>query len=115
MKPSRTKKTKGLESIEKIIGRWLKANRVSQRLNRNSVFGKWKEVVAETAIGKMAAERTRAVDLTGGLLTVEVDSAPLLHELSTYYRQELLEELRRLEDFPNLRDIRFRAGTFEND
>ena len=110
MKRTRTKKNTGLESIEKILGRWLKANRIPQRLNRDSVFGKWKEVV-----GEAMAERTRVVDLTDGLLTVEVDSAPLLHELSTYYRQELLEELRRLEDFPNFRDIRFRAGTFEND
>ena len=53
--------------------------------------------------------------MKAGLLIVEVDSAALLNELSTYYREEILESLRRVEGFPILREIRFRAGTFENE
>ena len=44
---------------------------------------------------------------------VEVDSAPLLGELSAYYREEIMNSLRQSEGFPNLQDIRFRAGNFE--
>ena len=110
MRRSRRDKSKGLEPIEKILERWMRANRVRQRVDRDSVFGKWKEVV-----GEAMSERSRVVDCAGGLLTGEVDSAPLLHELSTYYRRELLDKLRRLEGFPNLSDIRFRAGTFDTD
>ncbi len=106
---SRIPKKVGLESIQGIIDRWLRKNQVRARLAPDSVYQKWKEVV-----GDEVAQRTRVVDVTGGVLVIEVDSGPLIHELSTYYKNEILESLRALEEMPNLRDIRFRAGTFEN-
>jgi predicted nucleic acid-binding Zn ribbon protein len=105
-KPSDLKR--GLESIGKILDRWLRTHQVERRLDPESVYQRWKDVVGESI-----AARTKVIDVIGGLLIVEVDSAALLHELSTYYRHQILESLRRLPGSPNLRDIRFRAGSTE--
>jgi predicted nucleic acid-binding Zn ribbon protein len=89
-----------------IVGRWLQAHQVAVRLDPGSIYQRWKEVVGESI-----AEHTRVIGLSGGVLLVEVDSAPLLHELSTYYRRELLDSLRQLGDLPAIQEIRFRAGS----
>ncbi len=94
------------ESIDKLVDRWLKANRVSDRIDREAIYARWPEVVGESI-----AAYTRVVDLRGDVLHVEVGSAALLQELSTYYRDEILESIRRFDDFANVRDVRFRAGS----
>ena len=99
---------KGPETLEVILRRWLKKNEINTSLGREQIDRRW-----EDTVGMEIAERTRVVDLRGGTLVVEVDSAPLLGELSAYYREEIIESLRQGEDIPNLRDIRFRATTFE--
>jgi predicted nucleic acid-binding Zn ribbon protein len=100
-------KERGLASIEDVLGRWIKRNKTRQRVDKEAIFSRWKEVVGED-LGK----QTRAVDIQAGTLLVEVDSAPLLNELSTYFREDILASLRQLEEFRNIGDIRFRAGTF---
>ena len=100
-------KDRGLASIEDVLGRWLKRNKARQHVNKAAIFSRWKEVVGEDL-----GQRTRPVDVQGGTLLVEVESAPLLNELSTYFREDILASLRQLEEFRNIGDIRFRAGSF---
>ena len=98
----------GPEVLEDILRRWLKENSLDTTLGRAQLEKCWKDTV-----GDEVAERTRIVDLRGGTLVVEVDSAPLLGELSAYYREEIMSSLRQSEGFPNFQNIRFRAGNFE--
>ncbi len=65
----------------------------------------------EQAAGPALAEETRPATLRGGVLTVEVRSAALLHELEGFRRDELLA---RVLD-AGVRDVtglRFRLGVF---
>lgn len=100
------KNTRGLASIEDILRRWLKKTRASRRAGEHAIFGRWKEIV-----GEAIAARTRVVDVVGGELIVEVSSAPLLEELSTYYRKEILESLHGIEELRGIQTLRFRAGS----
>ena len=104
---SEKKEERGLASIEDVLGRWLKRNRVRQRVDKEAIFARWKDVV-----GEELGQKTRPVDVQGGTLLVEVESAPLLNELSTYFRDDILASLRQLDEFRNIGDIRFRAGSF---
>lgn len=64
--------------------------------------------------GESLADRTRVRSLRAGVLTIEVATAPLLHELGAYARETLLAEL--LEKLPGIpiTDLRFRLGVFES-
>ena len=79
--------------------------RSAKRASRDSMLRRWKDVV-----GEEVASHTTLVDLNAGELLVEVDSAPLLNELSTYFRKEILESLQCVEEFRGVRKLRFRAG-----
>jgi len=94
------------EEIGKIIARWLRKNRVSERANEEGIYQFWKEIV-----GEEIASQTRVVKCSGGVLTVEVASAPLLLELSGYYREGILESLRADSRFAGIQKILFRAGS----
>ncbi len=102
---SQRSRSKGVEPIEVVLDRWLRRNRAHTRIDTGSLYRRWSDVV-----GEAVATQSRVVDLTAGVLVVEVDSAPLLQELSTYYREEILASLRRLDCAENITDIRFRAG-----
>ncbi|HZN56683.1 MAG TPA: DUF721 domain-containing protein [Planctomycetota bacterium] len=93
--------------IQDILDRWLKTQKGPRRATRESLSTCWKQVV-----GQEVAAHTRIVDLSGGELLVEVDSAPLLNELSTYLRQEIVESLHGTKEFRSIRSIRFRPGSF---
>lgn len=90
-----------------LVKRWMKEHQVRQRVDPASAFSMWREVV-----GDEIADHTRVVDAANGELVVEVDSAPLLNELSTYYRQEILESLKEHEEFRGIQKLRFRSGSF---
>lgn len=98
---------RGLEPIDTILSRWMKVNRLRGRFDRETLGRRWKEVV-----GSSIGCQTRVIDLTSGVLTVEVNSAALLQEISTYYRGEILESLLQLGEFQGIREVRFRPGTF---
>lgn len=95
------------EPIDVLLRKWLRANRVRKRVLREDIFRAWEGVV-----GAEIAEHTRVLRYERGVLEVEVDSAALLHELSTYYQQEILSSLRGTEELASVRDLRFRAGSF---
>ncbi len=60
------------------------------------------------AAGAEYCEQARATSLKKGVLTVEVDSAALLQELSVYRKKDLLHALRRAE--PSISDLKFKPG-----
>jgi hypothetical protein len=62
------------------------------------------------AVGSEVANETRVRGYREGVLTVEVENAALLQELSTFYRAELMRSLRVSREgfFVELRDLRFR-------
>lgn len=63
------------------------------------------------AAGPEVAAHTRTRSLRRGVLTVEVDSGPLCHELAGFRTEELLVALKqRLRD-TEVSAIRFRIGT----
>jgi predicted nucleic acid-binding Zn ribbon protein len=105
-KPRRRPKL-ATESIEAVLTRWLKKNRAEERLDSASIYEKWRDVV-----GEAIASDTRVIDLNAGVLLIEVNSPALLQELSTYYREELLDSMKSFEEFASIRDIKFRAGSF---
>ncbi len=92
------------EPIESILKRWMRRNQVPARMNRESVFSRWSEISRRwcDVVGEDIGAHTRVVDVNAGVLVVEVDSSALLHELATYYRQDLLESLHQIEEFTRM-------------
>jgi predicted nucleic acid-binding Zn ribbon protein len=101
------RRERGPEPIGTILERWLRATQVRKRIDPREVFDRWPQIV-----GPEVAGHTRVVDCKRGVLTVEVDSSGLLHDLSTYRAEDLLESIREQEEFQDIREIRFRAGSF---
>ena len=92
--------------IDEILKGWRKKVRASWHAGP-PLHEEWKR-----AVGDEIARHTRVIELSGGELLVEVDSSPLLNELSTYSREEILGSLQGLESFRGVRKLRFRAGSF---
>jgi len=62
-------------------------------------------------VGEATASRTRVAAVEGGRVRVEVASAAVKHDLSTFRRDEVLAGLRkRLPDL-RIREVRYRLGT----
>lgn len=71
------------------------------KTTQKSILSKaWRE-----AVGRDIAAQTEIQGLRGGVLTVQVGSAALAHELMVYYRRELLARLREQTRIP-LTDLR---------
>jgi hypothetical protein len=103
----KARKKYGEAHVSELLEKWLKSNRASERLEKGNCFSLWKEVVGEDL-----AQSTRVVEVRNGEMIVEVNSAPLLNELSTYFREEILDALREREEFRGVHKLRFRAGSF---
>jgi predicted nucleic acid-binding Zn ribbon protein len=96
---------RGPEPVAAILKRWLSTQSLPQRLKEEGIYGGWRAVV-----GEEIAAQTRVAKLSGGVLTVEVSSAPLLQELSSYLKEEILGAIRSHPEFGGIREIRFRPG-----
>lgn len=60
--------------------------------------------------GPELAGRSRVRSLVRGLLTVEVDSAPLCHRLASFEQRDLLAKLLEVIRKAEVTDLRFRVG-----
>ena len=93
------------------LRKWIKESRAEERAGSagegRSIFDAWRRVVGEEVAG-----RTRVISWRGGELLIEVSSAPLLNELSTYYAPQILESLHEVEELRTVHKLRFRAGSF---
>jgi hypothetical protein len=63
------------------------------------------------AAGQTIARQTRAVAIRRGVLHVSVAHAPLLSELAGYFRQTLVEKLRELHAYLNIKDLKFKLDS----
>ena len=61
------------------------------------------------AAGAEIASHTKVTAFKKGVVTIEVDSAPLLHELAGYMKRDLLTLLRSKADAP-VTDLKFKLG-----
>jgi len=79
---------------------------LKQKLRSPEVYDCWPEVA-----GPEAAEHSRVVGFHGGVLHVEVDSAPWLQMLATFQKRELLRGVKTAIPGVCVKDIRFRVGS----
>jgi hypothetical protein len=59
------------------------------------------------------ADHTRVLGLRRGILEVDVNGAALLQELAHFHKRRLLEALRDQLPGQPLKELRFRAGSWE--
>jgi predicted nucleic acid-binding Zn ribbon protein len=95
------------ESVGSILARVMHDVRPARRRRRDRVAEAWTRVA-----GVELAQETRPATLRQGVLTVEVRSASLLHELRSFRRDELLERLLAAEPSGRVIGLRFRLGVF---
>ncbi|MBN1420359.1 MAG: DUF721 domain-containing protein [Planctomycetes bacterium] len=98
-------KAVGLRPLSEMLPRLLRQWGASERARDGGLCDRWRDIV-----GPEIGEHTRPGTYRNGILTVEVDSAPLLAELSTYCREALLDSLRADTGFHGLRALRFRLS-----
>ncbi len=90
------------EPLGDVLKRWIKRSGALRTSERDRIWAVW-----ERLLGPDAAH-TRFAGLKKHVLTVEVDSSPLLMELSSFKKQEILETIRDEVKSYFIRDIRFR-------
>lgn len=95
------------EPIADVLRALLREVRPAERRRRSGVAAAW-----ERAAGPGLAAETRAATLQRGVLTVEVRSNGLLHELESFRKEELLSRLLAAEPSGRIHGLRFRLGVF---
>lgn len=99
---------RGPEEIGAIVSRWLGSAEAKERLDDHGIYKRWPEIV-----GPERAALSRVVRCSRGVVTVEVASPPLLHELGAYLREEVLRAIRERPELGPIHEVRFRAGAGE--
>jgi len=95
------------ELIKEILARLFTARGWGRRQARLHLERAWAAVVAAEHVA-----HTRVMGLRRGILEVEVNSAPLLHELKSFHLRRLLKALQQQLPSEPPREIRFRAGSW---
>lgn len=93
-----------LVPVSKVLGDYLQSSGLDDALERTGLLDDWAAVVG----GRIAAV-TRAAEVRGDTLIVEVASSAWLNEL-TMMRNTILEQINGLPDRPSLGRIRFRLA-----
>jgi len=93
--------------VGQVLGDLLKASGLMDSLAGSVLRSAWLRTT-----GGEVSKHTRVVGVRNGVLTVEVDSEPWLHELSAFYKESILSDLQRLLPREQINDIKFRAGSF---
>ena len=108
-RPSHQRARRGgdAESVGAILARVMKDVRPARRKRRDKIADAWARIA-----GPEIALETRPATLRQGVLTVEVKSSSLLHELRSFRRDELLERLLAAEPSGRVTGLRFRLGVF---
>ncbi len=96
-------KPKFIQSLGDAIQQYLrKEGLLARRSGGEDLESAWREAAGETT-----AARTRLCTLKRGVLRVEVEGAPLLHELESFRKAALTDAMRRLCPKSGIREIRF--------
>lgn len=91
-----------IKTLGEAIRQFIEREGLLSRRPGDALSTAWKEVA-----GEGISSHTRVCALKSGILQVEVDSAPLLHELDSFRKNELLEALKRACPRSDLRGLRF--------
>lgn len=83
------KRAGGAKALSDVLGSLLQKSETGRQVAIEQCRAAWRK-----AVGQEIASQTRVVAFSRKVLTVEVDTAPLLAELNTFYREELLASLR---------------------
>ena len=96
----------GPERIGEILRDFLDTKGIAARLRHLEVYSAWEEVVGPTVLA-----HTRVAGFNRRKLYIDVDSATHMHELRTFYKSQILTDLR--EKLPKILvdDIVFRPGS----
>lgn len=81
--------------------------RPPQPKRRDAIFDAWRQ-----AAGEDLYQETRPSGLRKGILTIEVRSAGLLHELNGFRRDELLDRFLTAAPRGRVTGLKFRLGVF---
>ncbi|MBN1859231.1 DUF721 domain-containing protein [Candidatus Bipolaricaulota bacterium] len=90
-----------------VVQRYLAKSGLVRQLGTSSLQKEW-----EQTVGAEVARHTRVTSLRGGVLRVEVDSAPWLHELKGFYGDTIMQDLKERLKGRTLKKIEFRIGRF---
>jgi hypothetical protein len=96
------------EPIKEILARLFTARGWGRRQARLHLERAWTR-----AVPPEHAAQTRVLRLFRGVLEIEVNSAALLQELAHFHKRRLLDVLRDQLPGQPLKDLRFRAGSWE--
>jgi hypothetical protein len=99
---ARAGRSAGPEAAGEVLARLLRDLRLRERNSEGALAAAW-----EKAAGGDLSGRARPVAFRRGLLTVEVEGAPLLQEVRGFRARSLLEVLRGLPGGEAVREIRF--------
>ncbi len=102
--PTPRRKSGGRSSLAELIRLVVAEHGVGRDPTYRRIVAAWRD-----AAGTETFEHTRVARVQRGTVTIEVDSAPLLHELETYMKSGLLQMLRAKAKAP-VTSIRFVAG-----
>jgi predicted nucleic acid-binding Zn ribbon protein len=90
-----------------VLARLMRDVRPGPRRRRSGVQDAWSRVA-----GTELADEARPATLRKGVLTVEVRSAALLHELEGFRKDELLARLLEEDASGRVTGLKFRLGVF---
>ena len=105
--PDRGRRGGDAEALGDILSRVMRDVRPPKPKRRDAIFRAWSE-----AAGPELADETRPSTLRKGVLTIEVRSAALLHELEGFRRDELLDRFIAAAPDGRVTGLRFRLGVF---
>jgi predicted nucleic acid-binding Zn ribbon protein len=105
----RTNDEAGPEPLKEILSRLFTTRGWGRRQARLHLEKAW-----EAAAGPEYAPHTRLVNITRGIVEIEVANGVLLQELAHFQKRKLLEKLRATLTGQVLKDIRFRAASWQS-
>ena len=92
------------EPVGEVLKRWIKQTGVARLSERERIWAAWEKMLGPDA------PHTQLSGMRDHVVTFTVDSSPLLSELASFRKQELLEALRDEVKSYFIRDIRFRLN-----
>jgi predicted nucleic acid-binding Zn ribbon protein len=99
----------GPEPLKEVLARLFTARGWGRRQARLHLERAW-----TAAVGSEYVAHTRVLGLRRGVFEIEVNSAAMLQELAHFHKQRLLKTLRATLPGESVKDLRFRAGSWEN-
>lgn len=93
------------QHLAQTISRLLSLRGIAQQRGHRELDDLWKQLV-----NSQVARQTRVHDVQRGVLRISVNNAPLLSELVSFHRIELLKKLQSEHPELNIQDIKFRLN-----